>query len=139
MPSPAQQTAHGNFPTLKIVVDTAAVLMESFGRNTKRDEDLFIGAGTHAVERALYSNPILEMPFEGKVAAWSGLAVQHAGSDAGDTTDVPGWPASGGVHGFAGDTGGFIFKDPSSKGTREGKLIDLSFTILHLPFLGYTP
>lgn len=137
MAAPAQQTAHGSHPTLNIVVDTADVLMESFTRNAKRTEDLFIGAETKAVQRALYSDPQLEMPFEGYVAAWSGLAIRHPGSALTDSGDVPGWPATGTVHGFAGDTGSFIFKDPTSKGTREGKLIDLSFTILHLPFIGY--
>lgn len=138
MAAPALQVAHGSHPTLNIVVDTAAILMDSFTRNAKRTEDLFIGASTKCVERALYSDPQLEMPFAGFVTAWSGLATTHPGTALANSAAVPGWPATGGVHGFAGDTGSFIFKDVTSKGGREAKLIDISFTILHLPLIGYT-
>lgn len=137
MAAPEALLNWGSYPEIQIVESTAAVLMDSISRQGKRDKEVFIGADTKGVERALYSNPVLEMDFSGYVAAWSGYAAEESGQDT-TVGDCPGWPAAGSLHGFAGDSGAFVFEDPKSDGTREGKLTNISFKIVHYPRMGTT-
>lgn len=135
--APASLFNFGNFPYLNIVKSTADVLMDSHSRAGSREEELYKGAVSKAVERALYSNPILELDFGGHVAAWSGFAVKHPGTHS-LLADIPGWPTGVGanIFGFEGDTGAFVFVDPKSDGTRDGKMTQLSFKFRHFPFMG---
>jgi len=137
MSAPNSLINYGSFPYLNIVKSTADVLMDSHSRSGTREEDLFKGAVSKAVERALYSNPVLDLEFDGFVSAWSGFAVKHPGT-ASLVADIPGWPTGGGanVFGFEGDTGAFIFLDPKTNGTREGKMTNLAFKFRHFPFMG---
>ena len=136
MPAPDSLVNYGSYPELNIVVSTADVLMDSHGRTASRDEDLFLGAASKGVERAMYSNPVLTLDYAGFVAAHSGWAVSHPGARlATASTDVPGWPASGGVFGFDASTGNFIQLDQKSDGTREGKLINFSCVVKHFPLM----
>ena len=123
MAAPDTLVNYGSYPELNIVVSDANILMDSHGRTASRDEDLFIGAVSKGVERALYSNPVLTLDFAGFVAAWSGWAASHPGARLAATSDIPGW-TSGGIFGFDGSTGNFIQLDQKSDGTREGKLIN---------------
>jgi hypothetical protein len=137
MPAPDSLVNYGSYPELNIVVSTADVLMDSHGRTASRDEDLFIGAASKGVERAMYSNPMLTLDFAGFVAAHSGWAASHPGARIAATTDIPAWPTGGGanVFGFDGSTGNFIQLDQKTDGTREGKLINFSCVIKHFPLM----
>lgn len=134
MAAPDTLVNYNSFPYLNIVVSTADVIMDSHGRTASRDEDLFIGATTKCVERALYSNPILTLDFSGFVAAWTGWAASNPGDRVDATTDIPGW-TSGGIFGFDGSTGNFIQLDQKSDGTREGKMVNFSCQIKHFPLM----
>lgn len=136
MAAPESLVNYGSYPEINFVVSTADVLMDSHSRTASRDEDLFVDATSKGVTRALYSNPVLTMEFSGFVAAWSGWAISHPGARlATASTDVPGWPASGGVFGFDASTGNFIQLDQKSDGTREGKLTNFSCTVKHFPLM----
>ena len=135
MAAPDTLVNYGSFPELNIVVSTADILMDSHSRMATREEDLFKGAVSKGVERALYSNPVLELEFEGFVAAWSGWAVSHPGARLAATTDIPAWPTGSvtAIFGFDGTTGNFIQLDQKSNGTREGKLVNFSCKVKHFP------
>jgi hypothetical protein len=140
MAAPTDIIASGSYPRINFTVSTADVLMDSVTRSAKRDQDLFIGAASKAVIMAQYANPVLELEFNGFVATstYTGFAGQHPGTTV-NLTDIPGWPTSSGanVHGFPGDTGVFIFEDPKTNSKRTANMVDVSFKIMHYPYMGH--
>lgn len=138
MAAPTLRTASGNMPTsIKFIADTAAVLMKSITRKATSKVEELIGSTTQSVEGTMEYDRQLTFSFDGMVNAWSGFATQLTGTTVAASSDVPGWPATGTCHGFAGDTGSFIFRNPESRDTNTENMVALTFEIVHLPYNGY--